>query len=62
MVVNLNAMAEAVAQKKDLHPEPMVSFVSPSQLGNEHFHEYTQNTITLFEAIEALTLSLSREV
>src|SRR5271163_733059 len=38
MAANLNAMAKAIVQKTDLHPDPMVSFVSPSQLENEHFH------------------------
>jgi multidrug resistance protein MdtO len=61
MAEHLETMAEVIVQKTNLRPKLIASLVRTSLIGSEHVREYTQNTITLFEDIEALTLGLSQE-
>jgi multidrug resistance protein MdtO len=58
----MNTMAESIVQKTVIYAEPIVSFVSPSLLSSERYGEYTQNTVALYEDLQALTLTLRREV
>jgi multidrug resistance protein MdtO len=58
----LDAMANAVAEKKELTTAPVTTFVDSALLDNPRYGEYTRNTVARYEELQATVHSLGVEV
>jgi multidrug resistance protein MdtO len=59
---HMDAMADAVAEKKFPENVPAASFVNASLLANPRYGEYTRNTVARYDELQATVCSLGVEV